>query len=340
MKNEPIVSIIVPFYNSASFLEDAIISVVSQKCDYEAIFIDDGSKDNGFKIVEQYAVKNSRIKLIRQNNQGANRARANGVKAAFGKWIVFLDADDLLLDSFSDIIDKWGRKFDGDVIVSYNELLPIQEDHTIDAETYRRGILTQKIHTGPWCKIYKRSLFSDFVFDIPSSIISAEDYLMNVRLAFNVYQDVMMIRDDYYKYRGDINPQSAMKTFKGSEEHDRIYIKCFNESFSSDNKKKYRDIIVKRSLMYWHLKFRKVHRIKLDGYDTELYKEVLQDLKICNYKLTFGEYCNLKLRNPFCRTVMDYCIRVNGVIKRFANRFTKSDDYERSILLYNSVSSQ
>ena len=50
----------------------------------------------------------------------------------------------MLLDSFSETVNKWCREFNGDVIVTYNELLPIQEVHTIDAETYRKGILTQK----------------------------------------------------------------------------------------------------------------------------------------------------------------------------------------------------
>ena len=85
----PLISIIIPFYNSASFLEDAIISIVSQSCDYEAIFIDDGSKDNGFKIVEKYIASNSRIKLIRQRNQGVSRARANGVKVARANGLPF-----------------------------------------------------------------------------------------------------------------------------------------------------------------------------------------------------------------------------------------------------------
>lgn len=336
----PLVSIIIPFYNSASFLEDAVISVVTQSCNFEAIFIDDGSEDDGFKIVEKYLADNSRIKLIRQDNQGANRARANGVHEATGEWIVFLDADDVLLDSFSEIINKWCRKFDGDVIVTYNELLPIKEDHTIDAETYRRGILTQKIHTGPWCKIYKRSLFSKFVFDIPSSIISAEDYIMNIRLAFNVNHDVLMTKDNYYKCRSDANPQSAMKTFKGSEEYDRMYRKYYEASFNSSDREKYRRLILQWYLSRWHQKYRKVHNIQMDSYETELFREILQQIKICNYKLSFAEYCNLNLKNPFCRMVMDYCLRISGAIHRYAKQIKKSNDYERRILLYNSISSQ
>lgn len=336
----PLVTIIVPFYNAASFIEDVIISIVNQTCDYEAIFVDDGSKDDGYRIIEKYAVNNSRIKLIRQNNQGANRARATGVENARGRWIVFLDADDLFLDSFSGIINKWNHVFDGDVIVTYNELLPIQENHTIDAETYRRGILTQNIHTGPWCKIYKRSLFSNFVFDLPSDIISAEDFLMNIRLALNVKQDVMMTIDNYYKYRGDVNPQSAMKTFKGSEEYDRIYLECLEASFSPTNKEKYREFILKWKLSRWHQKYRKIHRIRLDEFSSALYREILQEIKICDYKLSIAEYCNLRLKNTFCRAIMDYCLRISGVIKSYIKPIKRKCNHELSILLYNSVSSQ
>ena len=169
---QPLVSIIIPFYNSASFIEDAVKSLENQSCDYEAIFVDDGSQDNGLEIIECYKAKNPRIKLIRQKNQGANRARANGVKEAKGEWIAFLDADDRFLPSFSEIVEKWNNSFAGDIVVTYNrDLLPTKEDYRIDIETYRKKIILGEIYTGPWSKLFRRKLFNDFVFDFPLVVV-------------------------------------------------------------------------------------------------------------------------------------------------------------------------
>ena len=102
----PLISIIVPVYNAAKFIEDGIKSIAAQTCDYEAIFIDDGSSDNSGEIIQRYVATNSRIYYYRQENQGVVRARANGVAKSKGEWITFLDADDLLTTELSLIVNQ------------------------------------------------------------------------------------------------------------------------------------------------------------------------------------------------------------------------------------------
>ena len=95
-KLNPMVSIIIPFYNVEAFIEDCIKSVLGQ--DYpnlEAIFVDDCSPDNSVKIVERYAAKDDRIKLVpHEHNQGLGPARNTGVEHASGAYLLFLDSDD------------------------------------------------------------------------------------------------------------------------------------------------------------------------------------------------------------------------------------------------------
>jgi glycosyltransferase involved in cell wall biosynthesis len=92
-KGDVKISVIIPFYNGAAFLKEAIESVLSQEIsNIEIIAIDDGSTDNS---AEQIAkINDSRIKVIRQENAGAAAARNNGVQIASGDYISFLDADD------------------------------------------------------------------------------------------------------------------------------------------------------------------------------------------------------------------------------------------------------
>ncbi|MDY4166938.1 MAG: glycosyltransferase [Fournierella sp.] len=91
-----LVSVIMPAYNAEKYIRQAIDSVRAQTyCDWELIVVDDASKDNTNAIVSEYCREDSRVKLLRNpKNQGVSHTRKNGVEAAAGEWIAFLDSDD------------------------------------------------------------------------------------------------------------------------------------------------------------------------------------------------------------------------------------------------------
>jgi glycosyltransferase involved in cell wall biosynthesis len=90
----PLVSVIIPTYNHAQFLSEAIESVLDQTCsDYEIIVVDDGSMDSPEEVVKRY----EGVSFIRQSNRGLAGARNRGLQESRGQFIVFLDADDHLL---------------------------------------------------------------------------------------------------------------------------------------------------------------------------------------------------------------------------------------------------
>lgn len=99
MENTPLVSVVMPAYNSATFISEAIGSVLAQTwANWELLVIDDASTDSTVKIVEEYSVKHPNIRLLKNStNQGTGAARNSGIKAATGRFIAFLDADDLWL---------------------------------------------------------------------------------------------------------------------------------------------------------------------------------------------------------------------------------------------------
>lgn len=92
-EDQPLVTVVIPAYNSADYISEALDSVIAQ--DYpaiEIIVIDDGSTDNTREVVSAYG---DRVRLIAQENQGSAVARNKGIQQAQGKYIAFLDADDV-----------------------------------------------------------------------------------------------------------------------------------------------------------------------------------------------------------------------------------------------------
>lgn len=101
---EGLVSIIVPVYNLGRYLETCITSLLAQTYRHlEIIMVNDGSSDNSLAVITQFAEKDSRVKVINQANAGAAAARNNGLSAATGEFIMFVDGDDYLS---SDTVEK------------------------------------------------------------------------------------------------------------------------------------------------------------------------------------------------------------------------------------------
>src|ERR671910_2706788 len=92
------VSVVIPCYNQADFLGEAIESVLSQSYQaFEVIVVDDGSTDDTKEVASAYALEDSRVRLVRQQNRGLAGARNRGLAESRGEYVVFLDSDDRLL---------------------------------------------------------------------------------------------------------------------------------------------------------------------------------------------------------------------------------------------------
>ena len=93
----PVISIIVPVYKVEKQLNKCIESILNQTFkDYELILVDDGSPDNCGHICDEYEKKDSRIKVIHKKNGGLSDARNAGLDIALGKYIGFVDSDDII----------------------------------------------------------------------------------------------------------------------------------------------------------------------------------------------------------------------------------------------------
>ena len=99
----PKFSIIIPVYNVAPYLRECLDSVLAQTfTDWEAICVDDGSTDDSCAILDEYAAKDVRFRVVHQPNRGVSAARNAGLDVAIGEWLAFLDGDDIFLPSLLD----------------------------------------------------------------------------------------------------------------------------------------------------------------------------------------------------------------------------------------------
>ena len=90
-------SIIIPCYKVEKYICECLDSVVAQEYGtWEAICVDDGSPDGTGKILDQYAERDSRIKVIHQENRGLSEARNSALKVAEGEWLYYLDSDEVM----------------------------------------------------------------------------------------------------------------------------------------------------------------------------------------------------------------------------------------------------
>ena len=98
MNGTPVVSVLIPVYNGAAFLPEALNSVRKQTFqDFEIIVVDDGSSDNSYALAQKFAAADGRIKTLRQANGGTQAARNTALHHASGEWIALLDQDDVWL---------------------------------------------------------------------------------------------------------------------------------------------------------------------------------------------------------------------------------------------------
>ena len=89
------ISVIVPIYNVSNYLKRCLDSLIRQTLkDIEIICINDGSSDNSLEILVQYSQKDSRIKIINQENRGVSEARNSGINIAQGEFLSMVDPDD------------------------------------------------------------------------------------------------------------------------------------------------------------------------------------------------------------------------------------------------------
>ena len=112
------ISVIIPIYNVEKYLDECIKSICNQTfTNFEIIAINDGSTDSSLSIIEMYASKDSRIRIINQRNEGVSAARNKGLKEARGTYILFIDSDDYILPNTLSYLWECAQETNAEIVL-------------------------------------------------------------------------------------------------------------------------------------------------------------------------------------------------------------------------------
>lgn len=261
MKNNPLVSIIIPVYNVEKYLAQCLDSIINQTYqDIEIICINDGSTDSSKNILEKYASKDERFQLINQINQGSSVARNVGMRKASGKYLMFVDGDDWIDLNTCEKAVETAQKYDADLVFwSYKreydgkskDKLMFWEDETIfnekhvKSELHRRliGLLGDELKhpdyadatVTVWGKLYlaKEIISHQIEFVDIKEIGTSEDALFNL-YALGYVKKAVYIKQCLNHYRKD-NTTSLTTIYKENLYHQWQHLFDLMKEYISDN---------------------------------------------------------------------------------------------------------
>ena len=138
----PKISVIIPVYNVEQYLRQCLDSVVNQTLkDIEIILVDDGSTDSSLSICNEYAQKDSRIKVLKQNHKGAGAARNKGLEIARGEYLSILDSDDFFELDMLDTMLFESQKYDLDICICNSQDYDEQTQNFFNNNAIKKDLL-------------------------------------------------------------------------------------------------------------------------------------------------------------------------------------------------------
>lgn len=214
-KDNELISIILPVYNSQKYIKKCINSILKQTyTNFELIIINDGSTDNTENIIKQY--KDKRIKIIKEKNKGTGYARNNGLKTCNGKYICFIDSDDYIDKYYLEYMYNLIKIYDADITtINYKK---ISTKNKIKILTTQKDIinnlisLPEKMCMSVIGKLFKKEIIKNIKFDETSKFEDIE-FATN---AFINSNKVIYSTKTLYHYNFN-NQNSRSKSYKNDD---------------------------------------------------------------------------------------------------------------------------
>lgn len=207
----PLISIVVPVYNTEIYLKECIESILNQTFrDFELILVDDGSPDNSPKICEEYKRKDKRVIVIHKENGGVSSARNCGIEYALNinrsKFLTFIDSDDIVASNYLQVLIESSDKYDfvASNYVEFKNKIPTNQKYNFETTivyNYREyWKLSSKCHdllVIVCGKLFNTKLFEDIRFPVG---LRYEDYYVMHKIAGKI-KCALIIPAVLYYYR-------------------------------------------------------------------------------------------------------------------------------------------
>lgn len=333
----PEISVIVPVYQVEKYVARCIESILNQTYkDFEMILVDDGSLDGSGDICEKYAVSDGRIQVIHKKNGGLSSARNAGLDVAVGKYVTFVDSDDVIHPQYLEVLHRECEQNSADI--SIGRLTRFQEDNEIKVFqniTNTKGVLKNSIYTlncffdkkktvsnyvSACCKLFKRNLFENIRF--PEGRLF-EDEFTTYRLyyAANVVIDLDEVL--YYYFVNDVGITQNLSLQKRLDEYDA---QCERIEFFKE--RNLAELYEKALLEFlrsaqWDMILCNKNQEQADkrrkNRFVRQYQEVLEEAKRMKIVNFIGNYDYYVIAYP--KRVLFYrvFIKINGFVERFRN---------------------
>lgn len=233
MKNKPILSIIVPIYNTEKYLDRCITTILNQTLkNIELILINDGSTDSSLKIIKKYEKIDNRIKIIDQLNVGLSSTRNKGIKIAKGKYIAFVDSDDYIDNKKAyELMVKIAEQKKSEIVIGNylfvnekNQLWPRYDKNIFtnplnfkkNSFLKNKKIFYDSLSQGVWNKIYKRTFITQNNLKFPDGLIF-EDTPFSLEVV-SLSKKISILPINVYNYY--IGRQESLSRKKGIKQLD------------------------------------------------------------------------------------------------------------------------
>lgn len=239
--NNPLISVIVPVYNTEQYLHRCIDSILSQTyTNFELLLIDDGSSDGSGNICDKYAEKDPRVRVFHKENGGVSSARNLGLDNANGEWVTFVDSDDWISEDYFSNVELCTEDI---VLLPYKEvgfdgailnLVEIKRVNKFRAQALSLFLEKELVSTWfnvPWAKLYKKKVINDLRFDCRMK--TGEDRCFNLELVYRLCSIEIRpcgcyfyysVGDFFYKYKMSIK-DAVYNLKKLYAVYDRLNIK-------------------------------------------------------------------------------------------------------------------
>ncbi len=260
------ISVIIPVYNAQRYLAETLDSVLNQTYkDFELILVNDGSTDNSLEILREYEKKDSRVKVITDENHGAPHARNLGFDNSKGEYIMFFDADDIMEPRALEILSAHMSENDCDLVIGAHSIISEDGRRSTNARIYApAGVYdmsspsdltaAMRINAVPGNKLFSAAVMKKYNVCF-SELKMAQD--LNFYLKYiAVCSRVRVTEDILYRYRivnGSISHTSTLKVMDVIKSLDGAY--DFAKSAGAD--KIYFDELANVRITNYYLQFSK-----------------------------------------------------------------------------------
>ena len=210
--SEVFFSVLIPVYNQVGKMDDCMAALNDQTFrDFEVIMVDDGSTDDSYKMLCEFAEKDSRIKVLRQEkNSSLVGARYAGMKNASGRYIFLLDSDDYIENNTFEVLHNRLVETDPDILCFGFWREPMHEEvPAVSADDMLDALITDKVIPAVWKNVYKKSLTDKVVENTEPFYCNMGEDVYFSTVFYTFAEKIDRIDDILYHYKTDSGMSSA-----------------------------------------------------------------------------------------------------------------------------------